>query len=243
MSRRLWRWHRLLGVLAALPVIFLAVTGVLISASDSLGWSRAPVYSAWLGRLYHLQPTIPEQGYAAGEHWLSLRDGALLFDQQAINRCDTLGGALMQGDDIAVLCDQRLLWLDAQGGLLEVQRGLPAAPRQLGQAAAGDAPLALRAAQATYLYDVSSGLWAPASSSLSVHWAQPSPLPEALHHALQVHSPIPGISRERVLLDLHSGRLGGKAGVWLVTATGLFMCLLAITGLISWWRIWRRRRS
>jgi hypothetical protein len=43
------------------------------------------------------------------------------------------------------------------------------------------------------------------------------------------------LSWERVLLDLHSGRLGGRLGVWLMDFAGLMLCLLGLSGVTMWW--------
>ena len=48
-----------------------------------------------------------------------------------------------------------------------------------------------------------------------------------------------GLTLERVLLDLHSGRVLGSAGVLLVDAAAILFLLLAISGL---W-LWSRRRT
>jgi hypothetical protein len=42
------------------------------------------------------------------------------------------------------------------------------------------------------------------------------------------------ISLETLILDLHSGRFFGNAGVLFVDIVGLLMCILAITGLWAW---------
>ncbi|MFT5351416.1 MAG: hypothetical protein ACI9MF_002239 [Gammaproteobacteria bacterium] len=48
-----------------------------------------------------------------------------------------------------------------------------------------------------------------------------------------------GLSLERILLDLHSGRLLGNAGVFIVDLAALFFVFLALSG--SW--MWLRKRS
>jgi uncharacterized iron-regulated membrane protein len=47
------------------------------------------------------------------------------------------------------------------------------------------------------------------------------------------------ISLETPILDLHSGRFFGNAGVLFVDIVGLLMCILAITGLWAWVRLRR----
>ena len=42
------------------------------------------------------------------------------------------------------------------------------------------------------------------------------------------------ISMERFLLDLHSGRLFGSGGIWVMDAFALAFLILAVTGIIVW---------
>ncbi|MCB1676365.1 MAG: PepSY domain-containing protein, partial [Halioglobus sp.] len=68
----------------------------------------------------------------------------------------------------------------------------------------------------------------------------PAPLQPVIRDAL------PGraqwLSWERLLLDLHSGRLAGRAGVWLADAIGVLLCALVLSGIAMWW-LHRRRRQ
>ena len=44
------------------------------------------------------------------------------------------------------------------------------------------------------------------------------------------------LTTERLFQDLHSGRLFGPGGVWIVNLSSLMLLVLAITGLWIWWR-------
>jgi len=50
--------------------------------------------------------------------------------------------------------------------------------------------------------------------------------------ALQVAWRGQGLTVERVLLDLHSGRILAAAGVWLMDVVAVCMIVLALSGLI-----------
>ena len=50
------------------------------------------------------------------------------------------------------------------------------------------------------------------------------------------------VTLARLLGDLHSGRLFGRAGVWFVDAAAILLLLLALSGPALWWRQYRRRR-
>ncbi len=72
-----------------------------------------------------------------------------------------------------------------------------------------------------------------------VSWATAAPPDQELARALRNTWRGTGLPLERVLLDLHSGRILGEAGVWLVDAAALLFLLLAASGL---W-LWGRRRA
>lgn len=52
-----------------------------------------------------------------------------------------------------------------------------------------------------------------------------------------------GISLETLIVDLHSGRFFGDAGVLFVDIIGLLICLLAFTGLWAWVNHQRLRKQ
>ena len=92
--------------------------------------------------------------------------------------------------------------------------------------------------QQTYEIDVDSlavAEHAPTNSG----WSIPEAVPEALAEKLLNSEELPGISVETLVLDLHSGRFFGFAGVLFVDLIGILMCVLAVTGLWAW--ISRRR--
>lgn len=69
-------------------------------------------------------------------------------------------------------------------------------------------------------------------------WGRPVALPATLHAELVRQYRGRGLSVERLLLDLHAGRVLGTFGVWLVDLTAIACLGLAVTGL---W-LWSRRR-
>jgi hypothetical protein len=49
-----------------------------------------------------------------------------------------------------------------------------------------------------------------------------------------------GLSLERLLLDLHSGRVFPRTSPWLLDMVGIGLVALSLFGLLLWWR--RRHR-
>jgi uncharacterized iron-regulated membrane protein len=127
------------------------------------------------------------------------------------------------------------LLLEGQGGLIEQLANVPAQARAL---AALDDRLLLETVSGTFAYSDDSGEWLVAETSVNA--VQPQPLPPELQQHFAHHNPVPGLSWERVLLDLHSGRLFGNAGVLVVDLVGVATALLAFSGLLTW--VGRKRR-
>ncbi|MBZ2188688.1 PepSY domain-containing protein [Alcanivorax sp. JB21] len=229
---RWMRWHRWLGLLLLLPILFLVITGVLISVSEVRGWQHEPVQARLLSALYGVPPDVPVAGYRVGDHWLTQQGGRLRFNAEVVTRCaDTLVGAVRYQSLVAALCGETLILLGDDAALIEMMSGAPAQGRRLGTDEAGHLLVATRAG--LHEFDALAGAWRERSPD-DVEWAQEASLPDALREQLAQGAPLPGISRERVVLDLHSGRLFGRAGVWAVNAAAILMGLLALSGAWTW---------
>ena len=74
-------------------------------------------------------------------------------------------------------------------------------------------------------------------------FTEPQVLPEAISKAISQAYLGEGLPLERILLDLHSGRLFGKIGVYVMDSAAVLMIVLTVTGLLIWIRrIWRKSR-
>ena len=115
--------------------------------------------------------------------------------------------------------------------------GLPAPVSALGLCGA---ELCLQSSDKTYLADVQQLSWQ--QTEVAATWSQSQVLPAALHAELTSQSLGSGLDLERVMLDLHSGRLFGNLGVWLVDLAALGLLLLSLSGFWMWYQQARRRR-
>ena len=238
----LWiKWHRRAGLLVAPVLVMVAVTGILINHSQGFGWPAEPVYSPLLGWLYGIPAQNVEQGFhTTDDQWLTQAGTSVYLQAQPFTDCEqTLSGAVHWPMGYALLCGQTLIMMTADGQLIEHLNGLPALVSSLGLTADGE--LALRSAQQAFRLDEQAWAWQPAATE--IRWSQHQPLPAELHDALNAQLPLPGLTLERVLLDLHSGRLFGHWGVWLVDASAVLMLFLALSGSLTWGiRQWRKRQ-
>jgi hypothetical protein len=237
----LWRWHRRLGLLAALLALLLAVTGITLNHSDDLGLDSRFVDWPWLYRLYG-ENTVELPAYRAGKHWI-YRSGAgrVYVDQIELAPCrGELVGAASEGILFAA-CSEELLLATGSGELVESVSATTGLPVPLSGIGLADGRLVIQAQGKWWLADLDRLEFdEPARSGVIIEQLAPGELPQSLRAVL------PGrdawLNWERVLLDLHSGRLGGRLGVWLMDTAGLMLSLLGLSGVAMWF-LHRRARN
>ncbi len=231
----LWRWHRRLGLVAALLALLLATTGIALNHATGLGLDRRTIDWPWLYRFYGDRAAVLP-AFRAGDNWL-YRDGAgtVYADTTALATCrGELVGAAAAGGLLYAACAEELLLATAAGALVEAvtaSTGLPVPVTGVGLA---DGRVVLEVAGNWRLADLDRLVFdQPVPRGAGIQRSAPGELPASLQ------SQLPGraawLSWERLLLDLHSGRLGGRAGVWVVDAAGVMFCLLGLSGVAMWW--------
>jgi hypothetical protein len=238
---RLPRWHRYLGISGALFALLLAVTGILLNHTSDLELDSRYVQSNWLLNHYGLQAPEPVS-YPVGPRWISQLGQRLYLDAQEIT-ADTahLIGALSYSGMTVVLTETTLLLLDESGALIERldhQNGLPGIPQKLG--ITKENSLALLTDEGWYTTNEALYPWNSTPGPPS-QIATPVEAEVTLQQKLTRSYLGAGVSLERLLLDLHTGRIFGPMGVYLVDLMALILSGLAITGLTSWLR--RKRNA
>jgi uncharacterized iron-regulated membrane protein len=130
----------------------------------------------------------------------------------------------------------QLLLFTPDGGLIERldnSAGVPAGMQALGSNTAGE--LVVRTANGVYQADSSFLKWHETADA-AINWTVAVPPPPALRTALKQAYRGTGLTLERLLLDIHSGRILGSRGVYLVDAAALLFLVLALSGVWLWGR-------
>jgi hypothetical protein len=233
--RSVYVWHRYLGLSFAAFAILLAVTGWLLNHTEALKldsrFVQLPLILDWYGI------TAPRDvaGYCADQHWVSQLNERLYLDVEELpGRYGSLVGALTLRDMIVVAADGQLLLLTPEGELIERlgdAEGVPSGIRAIGVNATGE--LVIRAVHGDYVTDAEFLVWHRAYAD-DPTWAAAEPLPPDLYEKLAKHYRGTGLSWERLLLDLHSGRIFGIGGIWIMDIAALLLILLAGTGFWTW---------
>ena len=238
----LWRWHRRLGVIAALILVVVTVTGILLNHTSQLQLSKRSVQSHWLLHYYNL-PIPKLTTWAVGGAWLSGDNNEYIYlDDRQIAYCNGgLVGAVNLGSNLLAACRQELLLLTTDGEIIErlgASYGVPVPIEAIGYC---DIKACLKVADKVIAVDVDQLRWDERSGDID--WTLQETLPEPIHQRLIAGQIGSGLSWEKVVQDLHSGRIAGNVGVWVVDIAALILLFLAISGFVLWYQQTRRRKQ
>ncbi len=240
LLRSLYIWHRYIGLAAALFVVLLTITGLALNHTEELALDSTHVKSATLLDWYGIR--APEQitSYLAGPTLISAVGERLYWNGELLpGLTPPLIGALEYAGLIVVGVADHLLLFTPDGTLIEElgsSAGVPAGLQALGRSA--DGMLAMQTAHGYYRTDASFLKWVE-SAHLDASWVTGSSTPKPVRELLQAAYRGTGLSLERVLLDLHSGRILGSWGVYLIDAAAILFLFLALSGV---W-LWGKRRA
>ncbi len=239
---RLLRWHRRIGAALALWLLFLCVSGILLNHGNALGLDRRHLDWSWLLSLYGMQSEVPLSGWRVQGHYLSQAGGRVWLDDTALPAFPgRLVGAVSLEGEVVLATGRALTWLGPEGGVIDQQDSLDGLPsRLLALGLAGADTLAVRGEGGVWLLDPLSGEWRRASGE-AIRWSSPQPLPGGLRERLARAQRGDGPSIERLLLDLHSGRIFARTGTILADLAAILLGALALSGLWMWWPRRRRR--
>ena len=233
----LHKWHRRIGIIAALFVLLLSVTGILLNHTDQFEFDEIYVESGAVLDWYDVRPGTPPVSFAVAGNRLTRIGDRLYFNHTELDqRSDRLYSAVSWNGMIVAALANELLVLSRGGEVVEIltgSEGVPAGLRNIGRTPEGG--LVVRGAHGDYLTDINRLTWRE-REDIEVSWTTATALPEPLRAELLRLYRGKGLTLERVLLDLHSGRILGRYGVYLIDVAALLFVILAISGAWMWYK-------
>lgn len=237
MFAKIQKWHKKFGVFVTLFVIFLVTSGIAINHSEQLALNKNYIQSKWLLDLYQINPTKEPVGFQVNNAWATQVGERVYFNKLEVAKdSERLVGIIHVNDIYTVAYDGQLKLLTAQGETIEHLAGtdgVPAGMKEIGHDDNGD--VVIKAAHGYYHVNLDALEWKE-YDYLDANWSKPSRIPETLGDALLQQYRGSGLSIERVLLDLHSGRILGAWGVYFVDFIAILMLVLSCTGVWMWWQ-------
>jgi len=230
-----------MGISAALFVVILAVTGVLLNHTSDFQLDKHYVQSDWVLDWYGIKAPEQLSSFAANGQFITLMGEHLYLNRKEIDgEYRDLTGAVFRNDLYIVAVSDSILLLTARGKVVERLHdadGIPAGIRRIGLDRQGR--VGVQSNRAVYQADDDFIKWRqlPADSG-DTRWTQAITPDPQLKQSLQRHYRGEVLPVERVVLDVHSGRFFGVAGPWLFDTAAVLLILLALSG--TW--IWLKRR-
>lgn len=233
--RSVYQWHRYIGITAALFVILVSVTGVMLNHTEDLKLDEKHIQSGLLLDWYGVQAPAQSSGYRTLNHWISQWDSRLLTRQHDLGQyTNRLLGAVSYQGMLIVALEGELLLLTPEGEIIESLKGYQGVPA--GMLAIGlttDKRVVVKAAHGSYVADADLTRWEHQNIE-AARWSAPSTLPDTVRQDMLQLYRGKGLDLERVILDLHSGRLLNQGGVYFFDFIAVAMIFLACSGLWLW---------
>lgn len=245
-----WRnWHGLLGVLVAVPLLFVTVTGLLLNHSEDIGLAKPHVRSEWVMRQYGFELDGDISAFSiVGGGFVSQVDDALIYKAAVKTLSDEvlMGGVRVQ-NGLCLGTSAEIHYFDGRGELVETLAGasLPSGKIvALGRGDEGRLVLRLKndgGKESIVRFD-SDLIEAKEETVAGAQWSEPKTLSDVERN--QVNSALigEGMPLDRVVLDLHSGRLFGSFGKWFMSLFSVLLIGVSISGLVIFFRNRTKRR-
>ena len=239
MKYHIRRWHYLLGLLAAIWFIILSISGFLLNHTSELKLKQRFITTDWMLEHYGIKVLPILNGFKLQDQlWLTHSKNSLFLNDVILdNNIQQLQGAvLFQEQFITILADNMLFLLTLKGELIEKLTYLPADPQNIG---IFENQVILKTKDSYFVTNETFSHWKPLEKIEQVNLSTLEILPINLKENINKNNKLGLLNIERILLDLHSGRIFGWWGVYVMDAMGLILLWLAGSG--GW--LWLKRQS
>ena len=224
------RYHRILGIVLAFPLLWLCLTGIVLNHSAELNLDRRYLKSSFLTSFYLEAPSAEGKTASVGSRTISQWGDHLFLDAALLPFSGELVGAVALGPNLLIATNEHLYLLGPQGDLIDSldEASLPGLPIEALQAK----PLRLlKTREGVFEFDEELLEFRPRDSADLATVALSALTQERrgdLQKTLAAETPV---SYNRVLLDLHKFAFLGSFGKWVLTLSTVALLVLVFTGL------------
>lgn len=220
----LHRWHRRLGLAAAVLIVMVSITGVLLNHTGSFQLAKHYPQSA-----FWLWPYAQDanHGIVLDDVVLQQTVDAVLLNDEPILPCEPplISAVSTEQDTLWLLCRRNILLLQHHQLIEAIEHSLLGA--NINHLAKTDHEVVIRDGDQWFVLDtLSMQTGNPVSAPLEL------PKIDVLPAALQRNH---SISWQKIMQDLHSGRFFGDVGVFVIDVAAIILLMLALSGFWIWY--------
>jgi hypothetical protein len=231
-------WHRRIGLFAMVLVLILAITGIMLNHTERLNLDNTFINNSLLLNWYGIRPKDEPVSFRiendTQSHVISAWNKQLFFDDIKVTTLDqSIHGAIGAEQFIVVALDNEIILLSQDGEFIErVSTSISFSNIQrLGMKY--KRPVIETSEPLYYMADEHILDWDVIINE-NIKWTEPYTLTADEYEQLLIAYRGNGLKLERVILDLHSGRLFGQYGIYLMDAAAIALLWLSFSGLWVW---------
>lgn len=235
------KWHRRLGFTAALLVVNLSITGILLNHYESFGLHQSYVDSDWLLNAYQIKSPSQINCFKA-ETTNACQLGELLyFNQQYQKKTEQkLLGLFKRNSDLLLITDSTIELLTNDLELIESIDFYESINEKADAAFLVNGMPILALPSRSLIYDFDMEEWEAFDLSTIENTDLSKPvsyqLSKDIESELKADYRTHQISHLTFIQDLHSGRVFGTLMIILNDVTAIILIILVISGFVAWQR-------
>jgi acyl carrier protein len=254
-SKRKWLklffLHRYAGLTAAFFAILLSVTGILLNHTEELELDSHNATSSWLLALYGIKSPKINVAYPVDKSWVVEFGGMLYLSEKPLDCTHGLTGAIYTGEVLLVSNQTQVCIFTAQGELIDnlvITNDNTIKKLGVSKGDSTEAVVLVNTLKENFSINADYTelvLIEDANNSVinNAHWSSATAPPEGLEKLLISTDKGKGLPWERVILDLHSGRIFTLAGVYFMDLVAVLLIFLSVTGVLMWVKRGKARRK
>lgn len=229
-------WHRRLGLAGLILLFILAITGIMLNHTEEFELNKVSIKSDILLDWYGINPRGKPTTYKLNDIWISQWEQQLFFNGKTLfTHSEKLQGIAIADGIIAIALQHHVLLIDTGGEVIEFIAVKTNAPiEKIGNI---DEKIALLDKEGNlYLSNTQLSSWKPGDNIPNITWSKNIVTNKTQINNLKTAFRGDGLSLEKLILDLHSGRIfNAHWGLYIMDATAILMMLLGISGTWVWW--------
>lgn len=231
------KWHRRLGFLAAIFLLNLSITGLLLNHYQSLSLHKNYITSTLLLDWYGIKAPdsgtclskeplsvcqIGEHHYINGQYWQESSSQLLLLETSPIG--------------LVLATNEFVYWLTETGQLIDALSIADSLEPVATSATQVNQKIYIQTLEGNYQLNENSFQWEPVGDIINFPQLTKEQLEGDRLSDLQEQYRSRQITQLKLVQDLHSGSIFGITGTLFTDITALILIWLVISGFVTWYR-------
>ncbi len=228
--------HKIIGMVATIFIVLLSVTGILLMHTEDLDLAESYIESESVLAIYDIAPDTDPVTYQVNKNYITQLDDRIYFNelQSARHEDKLIGGIYIEGIYLAGFTSSIMLLTD-EGEVIETLDQLHGVPAKISAIGKSNNSIIVNADGFMKRTDINMTTWTDTLQT-GVSWSEQAQLSDdALDSILKSYIG-EGLPLERVILDVHSGRILGTVGVIIVDLAVVLFLVLSISGWMAWYK-------